>query len=178
MSAVSSMPTAHFRKVLEPVSKHICLNTPIWSWPKHDLLWEMIHTGLWKNAGLTRRCTQRQDLQYVGPLWAGNFCSLADSQLWQQWRGLLNQLLQKQHQADCSSAFVSPRLRARDENGSVKQLVTCLSKKNVKRHTQKQIRASVVLTLTQFLALLRARCAFGYANDQREAEIVSSLKMS
>jgi len=67
-----------------------------------------IHTGLWKNAGLTCRCTQRQGLQYVGPLWAGNFCSLADRQLWQQWRGLLNQLLQKQHRDDCSLPLFSP----------------------------------------------------------------------
>ncbi len=122
------------------------------------------------------RHTERQGLRYVVPLWTGNFRSLADRQLGQQWRGLLNQLLQKQHRAGCSSAFVSPRLRARDENGSVKQLVTCLSKKNVKQRPQKLIMASVVSTLTQFLALLRDRCAFGYAYSQSEPEIVSSLK--
>lgn len=162
------------------ICQHICLNTPIWSRPKHDCLpSEIIHTSQGKNEGLTTQTHLK-----AGPSVCCAFMNWEFSQ--SSWQTALTTMKrpvkptpakkQKQHRTGCLSAFVSPRLRARDENGSVKQLVTCLSKKNVKRRPQKQIMASVVSTLTQFLALLRDRCAFGYAYSQSEAIIVSSLK--
>lgn len=68
--------------------------------------------------------------------------------------------------------FYFPFAQSEDENDPVKQLVTCLSKKNVKRCPQKLIRASVVSSLTQFLTLLKVWCAFWIGNKLSGVETV------
>lgn len=122
---------------------------------KTAFLWEIIHTGPAKNAGLTMQAHSNTGPSVCWAFMSWEFLqSSRQTALTTMKRPVKPTPAKKAKtaQADCWCAFVSPRLRARDENGPVKQLVTCLSKKNVKRRPRKQIRASVGSTLTQFLA--------------------------